>query len=279
MERDKSIYEILFENVKDGIIIIEGDNIEDINKGALEIFKCSKEYAKGKRIDELIPNIKEKIEKALQGEAQVFEIECSRGNGTPFTAEVSLSGIKANGKPLLFAVVRDISSHKMELRRLFLISITDPLTGAYNRRYFKKRLEEEMLRAKRTGRTFSLIMFDVDRFKGINDRYGHGVGDITLKKISRTVKGRIRRTDVFARWGGEEFLILLPETDLRGAITLAEDLRRVINEIEIPAGERVSASFGVTEYRPEDTPQTLKERADKLLYKAKASGGNIIIAE
>ncbi len=279
MVDESNKYKALIEVSGDGIIILEGESISDINKSALDLFKCSKEDVLGKPIEELIPEIKRRIEKALNGEPQTFELECQRRNGSSFIGEISLSGVKTKNGFSLIIIVRDVTNRKKELKRLFFISTVDPLTGAYNRRYFKGRMEEEIERAKRTGRPFSLIMFDIDKFKDINDNYGHEVGDLTLKKVARTVKDRIRKSDIFCRWGGEEFLILLPETTLDGAVKLAEDLRERISQIEIPGGERITASFGVTEYRPGDTPRDIRIRVDSLLYRSKASGRNRITAE
>lgn len=272
-------YKLLFEKAKDAIIILEGDKISEVNESAKRLFSCSEQELIGKPLSSLILTSPEKLEETLKEETKALEIQCLRGNGTPIEVEIALSKANLEDKSYTFAFIRDITKKKKEFKRLFFISIIDPLTGAYNRRYFKGRLEEEIERAKRTGRTFSLIMFDLDKFKEINDTYGHEVGDLTLKKVSRTVKERIRKTDIFARWGGEEFFILLPETDLNGAIKLAEDLRNKISQIEIPGGERLTASFGVTSYRPGDTARDLRVRVDNLLYKSKASGKNCISFE
>lgn len=269
-------YRLLFEKASDAIIILEEGRVSELNESAKKLFACSQEEVIGKPITSLIPVSREDLEEILRGEAKRLEIECRRANGTPLEVEISLSKAKIGGKDLLFAFIRDITERKREIKKLLFISIVDPLTGAYNRRYFRKRLEEEIERAKRTEGTFSLIMFDLDNFKEINDKYGHEVGDITIRKVSRVVRERIRKTDIFARWGGEEFFILLPNTDLNGAVKLAEELRDRINQIEIPGGERVTASFGVTSYRPGDTAKDLRTRADSLLYKSKASGKNRI---
>lgn len=272
-------YKLLFEKARDAIIILEGDKISELNESARKLLSCSEQELIGKPFNSLILISPESLTEALKDGSKTLEIQCLRGNGTPIEVEVALSKANLEGKDYTFAFIRDITKRKREFKRLFIISIIDPLTGAYNRRYFKGRLEEEVERAKRTGRTFSLIMFDLDRFKEINDTYGHEVGDLTLKKVARAVKERIRKTDIFARWGGEEFFILLPETDLNGATKLAEDLRARISQIEIPGGERVSASFGVTSYRPGDNARSIRIRADTLLYKSKAAGKNCISFE
>ncbi|MCS7234091.1 MAG: sensor domain-containing diguanylate cyclase [Synergistetes bacterium] len=269
-------YKLLFDSAKDAIIILEEYKIKELNESAKRLFAHSEDELIGKPLNSLIPIPQEVLEEILKGKERVLEAEYSKKNGTLIEIEINLSKATFEGKDYIFAFIKDVTKRKRELKRLFFISIIDPLTGAYNRRYFKQRLEEEVERAKRTGRSFSLIMFDLDRFKEINDTYGHEVGDLTLKKVGRAVKERIRKTDIFARWGGEEFFILLPETDLTGAIKLAEDLRERISQIEIPHGEKVTASFGVTSYHPGDSPKDLRTRADSLLYKSKASGKNCI---
>jgi len=269
-------YRLLFEKANEAIIILKEDKINEINESARKLFKCPEESLIGKPLNFLIPISKEALEEALKSEAKTLEIECKRFNGTPIELEISLSKARLGKEEFIFAFIRDITKKKKEVKRLIFLSIKDPLTGIYNRRYFEKRLKEEIKRANRTGRTFSLIMFDLDDFKKINDIHGHEIGDITLRKVSRIISERIRETDIFCRWGGEEFLILLPDTDLNGAVKLAEELKERINQIEIPGGKKLTASFGVTSYEPGDTLKTLRTRADTLLYKSKSSGKNRI---
>lgn len=172
----------------------------------------------------------------------------------------------------------DITPYKRMERQLYQMSVTDPLTGAYNRRYFQERLEEEIERAKRTGETFSVVMLDIDHFKAINDRFGHRMGDLVLKALVKAVKDRIRKTDLLTRWGGEEFILLLPATPLEKAKILAEDLRQRIEGLKIPGVEGFTVSLGVTEYQPGDNPDTLISRADDLMYEAKKEGRNRVKA-
>jgi len=132
----------------------------------------------------------------------------------------------------------DITHHKRMEKELYSLSITDPLTGIYNRRYFQEKLEEEIERVRRGGGVFSVVMFDIDHFKTINDQFGHQVGDTVLKTLVKIVKDRIRRIDILARWGGEEFVLLLPNTTLENAKGLAEELRRKIETLWIPKSRR-----------------------------------------
>ncbi|WP_051654139.1 diguanylate cyclase [Persephonella sp. KM09-Lau-8] len=158
--------------------------------------------------------------------------------------------------------------------RFKTLSETDPLTGIYNKGKFNRILEEELKKVKRYGRPLGLIIFDIDHFKKINDTYGHQVGDYVLKTIAKIVKENIRDTDVFARWGGEEFVIIAPETDISGTRILAEKLRKKIEEYNFDKVGKVTSSFGVTEATPEDTPDSIVKRADQALYLAKEKGRN-----
>ncbi|MBL4711731.1 MAG: GGDEF domain-containing protein [Gammaproteobacteria bacterium] len=155
------------------------------------------------------------------------------------------------------------------------IAYTDSLTQIYNRLHFAHFLDAEIDKTKRYGGTFSIIFFDLDNFKSINDTYGHPVGDEVLEKVTSIVSKANRNPDIFARYGGEEFIILTPETDLSGAFIHAERLRSDIEKYEFNAVGHVTSSFGVTEFDPgKDSVETVLERADKALYMAKEFGRN-----
>ncbi|WP_073073701.1 GGDEF domain-containing protein [Thermosipho atlanticus] len=167
-------------------------------------------------------------------------------------------------------------SNAYKIEQIKLLSITDHLTGIYNRRYFEIRLKEEIERAKRNKSAFSIILFDIDDFKLINDSYGHEIGDKILKKIVDLVKSRIRSTDLFFRWGGDEFIILLPDTDLNNAKVLAEQLRQKIYETNFEINNNISASFGITSYTKGISLTELMKKIDFLMYEAKKLGKNKI---
>lgn len=159
---------------------------------------------------------------------------------------------------------------------LYRLVTLDPLTQAYNRRHFEQELAREHSRSVRYGRKFSLILFDFDHFKEINDQFGHLAGDAVLKEAAAQIRERLRRDDILARVGGEEFAILCPESDLDGACHLASDLGELIRKLRvIYEGLTIQAtiSLGVTEWSGEDeTPDALYQRADRLLYEAKERG-------
>jgi len=154
----------------------------------------------------------------------------------------------------------------------------DPLTGILNRSSFQELYKR--LSSTRFSYPMGFIVIDLDDFKKINDTYGHIVGDKVLQKVTKVVRKHIRRTDIFARWGGEEFVLLLPQTDLEGTRKVAEKLRRALEEIEIPPyGLKITASFGATEVLPGEELKEVFERADRALYRAKELGKNRVEVE
>jgi two-component system cell cycle response regulator len=161
---------------------------------------------------------------------------------------------------------------------IYRMTIVDGLTQIHNKRYLYEALEREVLRARRHERPLTVVMFDIDFFKRINDQYGHLAGDYVLRELARVVQGRIRRDEVFARYGGEEFVIVLPETPLEGGVSLAQNLRaRVAEHTFVFQGERiaVTVSIGCAELSPNDKSATdLVQRADEKLYEAKRGGRN-----
>ncbi|OZG74112.1 hypothetical protein BTA51_09185 [Hahella sp. CCB-MM4] len=154
------------------------------------------------------------------------------------------------------------------------LAITDPLTGIYNRLKLDETLEHELQRAKRSKHTFGIILLDVDYFKSVNDTHGHQTGDRTLIEIANLIKDNVREIDTVGRWGGEEFLIVCPETNQRGTVNLAEKLRNVIEQHEFPVVAHKTASFGIATYKSGDTINEMVSRADVALYRAKGSGRN-----
>ncbi len=174
----------------------------------------------------------------------------------------------------LFAMLSFLINIRTRSEKFRILSEIDTLTGIYNKGKFNQLLEAELKKVKRYNRPLGLIIFDIDHFKKINDTYGHQVGDYVLKTVANIVKNNIRNTDIFARWGGEEFVIIAPETDINGTKILAEKLRNAIEEYNFDTVGKVTASFGVTEAVPEDTTDSIVHRADEALYLAKEKGRN-----
>ncbi|MCR4378216.1 MAG: GGDEF domain-containing protein [Rhodospirillales bacterium] len=154
---------------------------------------------------------------------------------------------------------------------------TDTLTKLFNRRHITDLMNQELKRAGRRDTPFCLIMFDLDHFKSINDNFGHDTGDRVLQTVAETIRERLRELDAFARWGGEEFLILVRETKLDGAMALAETCRARLALTDIETVGRVTASFGVAQYMEGETLRELVHRADQALYAAKNAGRNRVM--
>ncbi|WP_024790984.1 MULTISPECIES: cache domain-containing protein [unclassified Lebetimonas] len=158
-------------------------------------------------------------------------------------------------------------------------AIHDPLTKIPNRRFFNQKLKEEFLRAKRYNTTFSLAMIDIDHFKKINDTYGHDTGDIVLKKMTSFIRKNIRKSDFFARWGGEEFMLIFPYTDLQKAKQICQKLKRELQENEfVQTPVKFTISCGITEFRNDGDIENIIKRVDEALYEAKNSGRDKIVA-
>ncbi|MCX7970005.1 MAG: diguanylate cyclase [Negativicutes bacterium] len=180
-------------------------------------------------------------------------------------------------------IVRDQNRQLIEtINELETAAITDVLTGLNNRRYMHTRLSEAIGLAGRGMSGFSLIMADIDFFKAVNDTYGHNGGDSVLRVVAETIRAGIRKIDVAARWGGEEFLVLLPGVGLAEAAACAERLRAAVAGRELMLGDRslrVTMSQGVAEWQPGDREETVVHAADRRLYLAKSGGRNKVVSE
>jgi len=177
--------------------------------------------------------------------------------------------------------VQDVTETVIVEKRLRTLNALDGLTAIYNRRYLNLRLQEEVYRQKRYGAVMSLIIFDIDHFKNINDTHGHACGDYVLQKLCILISTLIRDVDVFARYGGEEFVLLLPETGAQGALILAERIRKAVEEYEFQYEStnrlHITVSLGVaTHNQLLATPEQFLKAADKALYEAKKGGRNCL---
>lgn len=191
-----------------------------------------------------------------------------------------------DGLTLLVATCLENVLHNAHLQH---IGFTDTLTNLYNRRYVNQRLEEEISRAQREGHPIAVLYIDIDHFKQINDKYGHLNGDIVLRNVSNRLKHGLRLSDVLGRYGGEEFIAILPNISEDGALLIAERLRELVSEqvIDISAKEgslQVTVSIGITTKQPDETLnidqtiQALLNHADTALYHAKAHGRNSVVS-
>lgn len=172
------------------------------------------------------------------------------------------------------ALLKEIAIRKEVEEKLQALAITDPLTGLYNRRMFHQLLESEIERDLRYRSGLGLILCDLDHFKIINDTFGHDIGDKVLQVFSTSTRKQLRDSDILARWGGEEFIMLIPQTSYEKTRVIADKLREATQQISVPPVGGFTGSFGVTTFYGDDTIESFIKRADDALYLAKHNGRN-----
>lgn len=282
-------FQALIQNSYDGIISInEEQTIELINPAACEMFLVESQDVIGAPIESLVPmRYRDKHKAYVDGfkhspvkSRPMHErgaVTGRRSDGTEFPLEITISKIRVGERLELTAVIRDISERARLMDTLEHKALNDPLTDLPNRRQFDSVMEKEVARARRFQHDLSLIMMDIDHFKKINDSYGHPSGDQVLKYIASVLKGAVREVDCAARIGGEEFAVILPESN---GILAEEAARRIQAKIKeqpfsFDNGETigVTLSFGVSElHDDDDSPAVLIARSDKALYRSKEGG-------
>lgn len=290
-----SMIDILFYQSPDAIIFAnEKGKILFWNKKAKDIFGYSNEEIIGKPILTIIPQEfidkhQKGFDKYIKGRKPVsagktLETKGLTKQGEKISIELSIHSLKAlkgkgGSKNLFFVIIRDISKRVKLQQKLFQQSITDPLTGLYNRRYFDKILKSEFERSERYKRSFSVIVVDIDGFKQVNDLYGHSFGDEILIKAKDVFEKSLRKLDSAYRYGGDEFGMILPETPKEGAMDVAERVRgRFIKKCKLNDRRiRLSLSIGLASF-PEDgkDENSLIGAADRRMYHSKGEGGNHI---
>jgi diguanylate cyclase (GGDEF)-like protein/PAS domain S-box-containing protein len=286
IKEKESILNAIINSVRDALVMVDNFGAVTLfNPAAEELFGYTKEEMLGKDIHKML--LKDDADFQAYKESfssnviiddyeKIKELKARHKNGHVIDVEVSISTLKVKENNYFVGLVRDISERVRVREALEKLSVTDYLTNTYNRRYFITKLEEEIERVKRFGREFSLAMLDMDHFKDINDQFGHDIGDTVLKSVVSMIKGRIRNVDCLARWGGEEFMILLADTPVDKARVLIEELRHGISKINIPGAVNFTGSFGLAGYNSGDTAETLLQKADSLMYEAKSAGRNCV---
>lgn len=274
----------------DAIILIKDNlTIEFWNKGAQRIFGYKKKEALGRNINDfIIPDrYKNQVKHAFLNFSQngkiginkkIFEAVILQKNKKELPVEVSLSTIYIDYKWLAIAIVRDISQRREMEQKLKLMADHDPLTGLINRREVIQQLKQEMVRFGRYHSPITIFFIDIDHFKEINDQYGHQVGDDTLINCALKMRTSMRENDIIGRYGGEEFLVILPETPMKKAYELAERLRLNICRNTKDAKKSLpyySISIGIAELtKGHENLDSFINQADKAMYKAKQTGRN-----
>ncbi len=269
---------IYITKVKEGIIFANPKALKLLGYSFEEIKKREPHYAfhahalKGVTLEEC-PVIKT----LKQGKTFKADIELVKKDGTSFWAYLIATPLfedkKFAGRMSIFIDITDRKELEEKLKKL---AITDSLTGLFNRRHAFDILKKEKSKADRGVNRFCILLIDIDNFKRINDTYGHDVGDEVLIRIAKIFRNKLRNYDVVARWGGEEFLIILPNIDSEGARISAERIRKSIEELDVN-GVKTTISIGVTCYNPGESLNEIIKRADEALYEAKKLGKNKVV--
>ncbi|MCA1971111.1 MAG: sensor domain-containing diguanylate cyclase [Rhizobium sp.] len=289
------IYRKIFFEIADGIIGIDDKSIIRLcNPAAESIFGWQPGQLLGKSLGALLPEqLRERhgdyIRQFAIGEINAHymgqrdtNIVGRRADGSEVSLGVTILRTQAEAGLMMIAVIRDISdvvSYQRELKRL---AETDPMTGLLNRRAFKEIAEHAITIGNRHGSSYSLILFDLDHFKSVNDTYGHDAGDAVISQFAEIIRSSVRNHDLAGRWGGEEFIVFLPDVGDGNARWTAERIRRDV--AEFPFGDAlgkelhmtVSAGIASSENAKLTLP-SLITRADHALYRAKALGRNKVV--
>jgi diguanylate cyclase (GGDEF)-like protein/PAS domain S-box-containing protein len=279
----------IVETASDGIFSFDGSHkILIANRAGEEMLEYETGELAGTDFRRLIPlkysGSWEEIERYTRSEdlsvaGKSVEISLSGKTGREIQVQISVAEKLSDGKKVFTAIARDISSRKAVEEELRLLSITDTLTRLYNRRHFHTLARKELDRARRTKVVFSFLLVDIDHFKKYNDAYGHPEGDRVLAEIGELMLKNFRTMDSCFRLGGEEFLVLLPESGVVGAMVAAERLRIRFSELEftpVNGGGPVTltVSIGISEYHEGDTTEDMVRYADLAMYTAKNEGRN-----
>lgn len=283
-------YQALFDSANDAVTLMINDTFIDCNRKALQLFGSAKEDFVGQTPIRFSPAqqpdgtssaqaAQEKIQSALTGTPQFFQWTHCRLDGKPFDTEISLDAVKLqNGQVVIQSIIRDITERKQADNAIRQFAYHDTLTGLPNRRLLYDRFNVEIENAARGKRTFAVMMFDIDHFKQVNDTLGHHTGDLLLQNVAYRIRGNIRKGDTLARFGGDEFIVLLPEVSREeDAGNIAGKILKAFKKPFSCADQEifVTTSIGIAQY-PEDGQdmETLIRHADRALYHSKDLGRN-----
>lgn len=272
----------LFEHERDGVAILSADGaVLEANPKFSEMLGYSLEELKDMRITDwdsrfTQDDLKSRIGQIGQ-EGKLFETTHRRKDGSTYSAEVSVSRAEWNHQTFVLTLIRDISDRKATEAQLKRLATTDSLTGVLNRGAWSEAAAQLAALARRYRHPLSMLSLDADHFKRLNDRHGHPAGDAVLQALARALKDNLREPDVLGRMGGEEFAIASPETDVDGAMALAERLLQAVRALRVPHDQdtlEFTISIGVAVLQPDsqESLESLYKRVDAALYEAKGSG-------
>jgi diguanylate cyclase (GGDEF)-like protein/PAS domain S-box-containing protein len=292
MRESEERFRAVFDTANDAIVSTDSTgNIMDWNPGAERIFGYSKIEAHGQPITLILParhhqghksgmeRVKTGGEKHVIG--KTVEVEGLRKDGSEFPVELSLSEWQVADQRFFAAVIRDITERKRLKEELQQQATMDALTGIFNRRQFQHLVLGELKRANRLKRSLAVVLIDIDHFKHVNDTLGHAAGDLTLLAFTKICQKNIREIDIFARFGGDEFALLLPEASFEQAYVVVDRIRKAVTSQPIDLNGKlvsITISSGIANLSDdEETFDKLLSQADQALYRAKEAGRNKVV--
>jgi diguanylate cyclase (GGDEF)-like protein/PAS domain S-box-containing protein len=284
LRQSKQYLELVLQSAEDVAIITTNrdGHVKTLNTGASKLLQASLDQALGRPIMELFSNqdvlrISEEFLKGKRLEPWSEDVLLQNQRGDQLWVHVVMRWMESASPSLagLILVATDITKLRLLRERLQFLSITDDLTGLYNQRYFYESLHREIDRSNRKNSFFGLILFDIDHFKRYNDEFGHLKGDAILEGVGDVVRSTIRKIDFGFRYGGDEFAVLLPETEIENALVIAERVR--VNGLSHSEGA-VTFSIGVVQGCARCDERLLIEAVDKAMYEAKRMGGNNVFS-
>jgi diguanylate cyclase (GGDEF)-like protein/PAS domain S-box-containing protein len=266
------------------LIGFDDDRVRFCNERAADLFETTVQEMVGARAPQLHPaadtrrHFRDTLERERRIDAAAVEIRTRRGSS--FHSLLNARTLVSGGETLVMLTLTDVTEQKRIEDQLRALATTDTLTGALTRRHFFDLAELEWTRSTRHRHPLCVALIDVDHFKMVNDRFGHGMGDEALRLVAERVRGELRRHDLLGRYGGDELALLFPETPLEGARQVSDRIRRAVADIRLTHGEipvTLTISAGLVARRPDELLIAACQRADAALYAAKDSGRDRVV--
>ncbi|MDA8335119.1 MAG: diguanylate cyclase [Peptococcaceae bacterium] len=276
----------MFQGIREGVLVLDTQNrIVDFNSAARTVIAGLAPQALGRPVKEVLHDQPELLRQLVAPECDQTELQLPLGRGLRcYQSRLSILENRRHQVIGKAVILCDVTRETWRVDELQARARMDALTGIFNRRYLLELGHRELERARPGGRPFSVVLIDIDHFKDVNDTYGHSAGDLVLKSVVRTCAGALRSRDLMGRWGGEEFVLILPGASPDGALAVAERARKNIAgsvvSLDNTTTVSVTASFGVAGVAAPESGTSLEkllEMADQALYRAKNSGRNRVV--
>jgi diguanylate cyclase (GGDEF)-like protein/PAS domain S-box-containing protein len=281
IRQEMSIWHFLFENSREAIVLINmKGEVVDANQAFVELLGYTREQTYQLGVWDWDADLDKEtilgLLSSIDADGVTFETRHIRNDRNIIHVEISSNATFYQNERLLLCICRDTTEQKLKDEKMQELISTDPLTGLLNKREFTYRLNKAIQHAQNASEQLSLILMDIDRFKSINGEHGHLVGDRVLEDVAQLMKETVDEPASIARWGGEEFIILLPNTAPDTAQGTAENLRTELESRSAGGLNNITASFGVTSSQLNDDLQGVFNRADEAMYEAKGNGRNCV---